>query len=219
MPKEKIPVYCVPGLAADVSIFEFIKLPEEFELYTIPWKMPLKEESLTEYAARFSKEVKHTNAVLIGVSFGGIMVQEMSTFLNLRKLIVISSVKSRLEYPLRLQIMKKTKAYKLIPTTLIGKMKYLEQVVYGDVAKKIAQAYQKYLTVTNKEYLDWSIEKILEWKQEEASKNVIHIHGELDQVFPLKNIKNCIVVPKANHAMILRRSRWFNENLPKLILD
>lgn len=218
MSKEKIHVYCVPGLAADVNIFEFIQFPEEFVKHTIAWKMPLEEESLKGYAKRMAAEVKNDNAVLIGVSFGGIMVQEMSAFLNLKKLIIISSVKSKNELPVRLQVIKTTKLYKLIPTALIGKIKQWEQLVYGDTAKKIAQAYQKYLTVTDKKYLDWAIENVLEWKCEKPIKGVIHIHGELDQVFPIENIKDCIIVPKANHAMILRRSKWFNEHLPKLIL-
>jgi len=219
MSVEKIPVYCVPGLAAGVNIFEFIKFTEAFEMHTISWKMPKKNEPLKDFSKRMAIEVKHDNAVLIGVSFGGIVAQEMSAFLNLRKLIIISSVKSKLEMPVRLQVLKSTKLYKLIPTTLIGKIKRWEQLVYGDVAKKIAVAYQKYLTVTDKDYLDWAIENVLEWNQEIPLKNVIHLHGDNDQVFPIDNIKNCIIVPNANHAMILRRSKWFNEHLPKLILD
>jgi len=218
MLKEKIHVYCMPGLAADVNIFEFIKLPDEFVIHTISWKMPVKNEPLVDYAKRMSKEVEVDNAILIGVSFGGILVQEMNAFLNLKKLIIISSVKSKHELPLRLQVIKTTKLYKLIPTGLIGKVKRWEQLFYGDMSKKIAQVYQKYLTVTNKDYLDWAIENVLEWKREKPIVGVIHIHGELDQVFPIENIKDCIVVPKANHAMILRRSKWFNEHLPKLIL-
>lgn len=219
MPKEVIHVYCVPGLAADVNIFEFIRLPEEFVLHMIPWKMPFKNEPLKDFAKRMAVEVKHENVVLIGVSFGGIVVQEMKSLLNLKKLIIISSVKSKNEFPLRLHLMKATKVYKLIPTSLIGKIKRWEQLVYGDVSKKIAQAYQKYLTVTDKDYLDWAIENVLRWKQEIPDPDVIHIHGEKDQVFPSKNIKDCIIVPKANHAMILRRSKWFNEHLPKIILE
>lgn len=218
MEKEKIPVYCIPGLAADINIFEFINLPDIFEVHKLPWKMPLKNEPLSDFAKRMAAEVTHKNPVLIGVSFGGIMVQEMSAFINCRKVIIISSVKSKHEMPVRLHLLRTSKLYKLIPTSLIGQVKRWEQLVYGDVAKKIAKAYQKYLTVTDKEYLDWAIENVLEWKQEEPIPNVIHIHGEQDQVFPIKNIIDPIIVPKANHAMILRRSKWFNEHLPKFIV-
>lgn len=219
MAREKIPVYCIPGLAADINIFEFINLPDTFELYKLPWKMPFKNEALADFAKRMAAEVVHENAVLIGVSFGGIMAQEMSAFLSCRKVIIISSVKTKHEMPLRLQLLRSSKLYKLIPTSFIGQIKRWEQLVYGDVAKKIAKAYQKYLTVTSKDYLDWAIENVLEWQQEKAIPGVIHIHGAEDQVFPIKNIVNPILVPKGNHAMILRRSKWFNEHLPKLIIE
>ena len=40
MNKEIIHVYCVPGMAASVSIFEFIQLPEHYKIHTIPWEIP-----------------------------------------------------------------------------------------------------------------------------------------------------------------------------------
>ena len=95
MTKEKIHVYCFPGMAADVSIFEFLKLPEHYQIHTIPWEIPYKAETLQEYAKRLSSQIKEPNPVLLGVSFGGLVVQEMSRFLELRKLIVVSSVKSK----------------------------------------------------------------------------------------------------------------------------
>ena len=37
-------------------------------------------------------------------------------------------------------------------------------------------------------------------------------------LFPKKNIKVFINVKGGTHLMILNRYRWFNDNLPKLIL-
>ena len=65
----------------------------------LEWELPLDNESLSEYAQRISKKVTHKNPVLIGVSFGGILVQEMAKFLEVSKVIIISSVKSNLEFP------------------------------------------------------------------------------------------------------------------------
>ena len=81
----KIPVYFMPGLAASPAIFENIKLPEdEFEMFFLEWMIPLPEETLEQYAKRMSENVKHEGVVLVGVSFGGILVQEMKQFLNVR---------------------------------------------------------------------------------------------------------------------------------------
>ena len=76
-----------------------------------------------------------------------------------------------------------------------------------------------FLTVRDKKYLDWSIEKIILWDRKKADPNVIHIHGDADEVFPIKYIKNCIVVKGGTHIMILSKYKWINVNLPKIIID
>ncbi len=120
MSKELIHVYLMPGMAANPTIFEHIKLPEDqFEIHWLDWIIPLKDESLTDYAKRMTKQIKHDNIVLLGVSFGGILVQEMAKFVKVRKLFVVSSVISKNQLPKRFKIARKTKAYKLLPTQLI----------------------------------------------------------------------------------------------------
>ena len=121
MNQELIHVYFMPGMAANPSIFENIKLPENiFKTHWLEWEIPLDNESLLNYALRMSKKVTHQKSVLIGVSFGGILVQEMSKFLDLKKLIIISSVKCKKELPWRMKIAKFTKAYKMIPKNLFN---------------------------------------------------------------------------------------------------
>lgn len=209
----------MPGLAASSLIFEKIKLPEDtFEIYLLDWQVPKDKETLTAYAKRMATNVKHENAVLIGVSFGGVLVQEMAQFLNLRKLIIISSVKTNLELPLRMKIAKSTKAYKLVPTSLFQNVEILSKFSFGTVIKQRLKLYEKYLSMREKTYLDWAIEQMILWDRTEADKAVIHIHGDADDIFPIKNIKNCIVVKGGTHIMILSKFKWFNENLPNIIL-
>ncbi len=213
-------VYFVPGLAADVSIFEYIRLPEDkFVTKTLSWKIPFREESIEDYAKRMCDDIAHKTCVLVGVSFGGIIVQEMSKYLEVEKLIIVSSVKNKFELPKRMKLARKTKAYKLLPTSLVSKIDDWEKLAFGDFAKKRAAMYQKYLSVSDKVYLDWAIEKMVCWDQEETIKGLIHIHGDKDVVFPIANIENCITVDKGTHVMIVNRARWFNKHLPEIIND
>ncbi|WP_300570150.1 alpha/beta hydrolase [Flavobacterium sp.] len=216
----KIHVYFMPGMAASSSIFERIKLPENvFEIHLLEWVLPEKNESLQHYAKRMAENVKHENAVLIGVSFGGILVQEMAQFLTLHKLIIISSVKSNKELPLRMKIAKSTKAYKLIPTSLLQNVENLVKYTFGrKIIQQRLKLYETFLSMRDKEYLDWAIEQIINWERVVVDENVIHIHGDADEVFPLKNIKNCFEIKGGTHIMILNRFRWFNNNLPEIIL-
>lgn len=211
----------MPGLAAGPSIFENIKLPEEqFEMYFLEWFLPIENESIESYALRMTQKITHNNPVLIGVSFGGVLVQEMAKIIKTDKVIIISSVKTNKEFPSRFKIARNTKAYKLIPTQLLADIEKLVKYAFGDniVAKRL-KLYEKYLSVRDKHYLDWAVETILCWNQKEINEAVIHIHGDADEVFPIKHIRKCIVVKGGTHIMILNKFKWMNENLPKLILN
>ena len=138
-----IHVYLMPGMAANPSIFEFIKLPQDtFEIHWLEWMIPIKNESLQDYALRMSAKVEHENAVLLGVSFGGVLVQEMSKFLNLKKLIVVSSIKSKYELPKRMKLAKYTKAYKLLPTGLVRNTELLAKYAFGESVSKRLDLYK-----------------------------------------------------------------------------
>lgn len=216
----KIPVYFMPGLAACPSIFEKILLPiEDFEMFLLEWEIPEDNETLVAYAKRISKKVVHQNAVLIGVSFGGILVQEMASFLNIRKIIIISSVKNNLEFPLKMKMAKSTKAYKLIPTSLLVNVESLAKFSFGDLISQRIKLYEKYLSMRDKRYLDWALEQIVCWDRIKTDPKVIHIHGDSDDVFPLKHIENAIVIKGGTHIMILNKFKWLNENLPKIIVN
>ncbi len=217
----KIHVYFMPGMAASSSIFERIHLPTEtFEMHLLEWVLPNKNESLKVYAKRMAKNIKHENVILIGVSFGGILVQEMKPFVNTKKVIIISSIKSNAELSRQMKVAKSTKAYKLIPTKLLENIEFLAKFTFGSsILKQKMKLYEKFLSVRDKVYLDWAIEQIINWNRTEIDNEVIHIHGDADEVFPIKNIKNCISVKGGTHIMIITKYRWFNENLPKIMLD
>ena len=210
----------MPGLAASSLIFERIVLPEAvFEIVLLEWEIPLDKETLPEYAKRITQKIQHPNPVLIGVSFGGILVQEMARFIDARKVIIISSVKSNLEFPRRMKVAKTTKAYKLIPTNLLANVESLSKFSFGSKINQRLKLYEKFLRFRDKRYLDWAVEQVILWKRTVADENVIHIHGDDDDVFPIKNIRNCIVVKGGTHVMIISKYKWFNENLPKIILE
>lgn len=218
MNKTKISVYFMPGLAASSLIFERIDLPQElFEVHFLDWELPVGEESLAEYAKRMSEKITAPNPVLIGVSFGGILVQEMAAFLNPQKVIIISSVKSNLEFPRRMKIAKTTKAYKLIPTSIFSNIEKLSAFSFGKSIAQRLKLYKRYLSVRDVQYLDWAIERIVLWDRILVDKTVVHIHGDADEVFPMEYISECIVVKGGTHVMILSKYKWLNENLPAII--
>lgn len=202
-------------MAAGSEIFRNIKLPENYEIHILDWLIPGKEETIEDYAKRMALTVKEKDAILIGVSFGGVVVQEMNNFLKLKKLIIISSVKTRNELPRRMKIASLTKAYKLIPTSLVLSAEDLTRFSIGPKSKKRLALYQQYLHVRDKQYLDWALEKMVTWNKKERIKNLIHIHGEKDMVFPIKYIDGCRVIEGGTHIMILNKG----SEISKMLLE
>lgn len=220
MNQEIIQVYLMPGMAANPSIFEYIELPKnQFQVHWMHWIIPKLNEPIEQYAKRMTEQIQHNNPVLLGVSFGGIMVQEMSKHIKVRKLIIVSSVKTKYELPIRMRIARITKAYKLVPTRLAKNVEALAKYSFGRTVTRRIELYKKYLSVNDKRYLDWALEQLICWKQMESISNLIHIHGENDMVFPIKYVRNCFPVKGGTHIMIINKYRWFNQNLPKLILS
>ena len=211
-------LYFFPGLGASSKIFEHISLPKEkFEIHLLDWKIPTSvDESLQEYAARMCEEIHHQNPILIGVSFGGILVQEMAKIIATEKVIVISSIKSHHELPTRLRVIRDTKAYKLFPAKIVKNIEDYTQYFLGDFLKKRAELYKMYLSVRDETYMQWAIYNVLHWKQEKPAENLVHIHGLEDNVFPIKYIQNFIPVTKGTHVMILMKAKTISSEIERL---
>lgn len=210
----------MPGMAANPSIFDGLKLPvNTFEIHRLEWFTPEKGMSFSQYAIKMCSGVRHKKPVLLGVSFGGMLVQEMAKHLETRKLIVVSCVKSHLELPRKMRFAKYTRVHRLLPTGLVNNVELVARYAFGEKATKRLDLYKKYLSVRDRYYMDWAIDNIVNWKQHTPPANLIHIHGEKDAVFPIGNIKDCISVKNGTHTMIIHRAKWFNENLSTIILD
>ncbi len=218
MTNNKTHVYFVPGMAAGAEIFRNITLPEErYTIHILKWLIPEKKESLRAYAKRMASLVKEEGSVLVGVSFGGVVVQEMSQFLKLKNLIIISSVKTMEELPKRIKFARKTFFYKLIPTSLVLSAEDLTKFAIGPKTEKKLKVYQEYLNVRDKQYLDWAIKNMVCWDRKTPVKGVVHIHGNKDIVFPIKQIENCKIIKGGTHIMILNKGKRLSEEILEII--
>ena len=218
MLNEEIHLYCMPGLAANSKIFEFIRLPKPFVIHKLEWIDPLPNESIQSFSKRMCEKIKKKNPILLGVSFGGILVQEMSKIIPCHKVIIISSVKSYKEFPIHIMLGRRSKAYKYFPTQWIDKTEDFIGFVFGPSMRNRMGLYKHYLSFRSKEYLQWALHHFFQWDQKEADPKVIHIHGTHDALIPVFNIKNYIAVKGGTHAMILRKAHLLNEILPEIIL-
>jgi hypothetical protein len=212
-------IYLMPGMASNPMSFKNLKFDTDiFHVHYMEWILPEVSDSLETYCQKLILKIEHQNPILIGVSFGGIIVQEISKCIPVERLIIISSVKTKYEFPWHFRMAQMTGVHKLLPTGLIKNFDLLYRLAYKKSMSKRLDLIKYYLSVNDKIYLDWAIDKMLNWSQVDPIPGIIHIHGTSDKVFPIFCISDCIRVAHATHILILNRHEWLNENLPKLIL-
>lgn len=211
-------VYFVPGMATDYKIFERIRLSKEnYNWQVIEWLPPKRNESLHHYVIRMAKEIKDKEPILVGVSFGGVVVQEMKRMVNPEKTIIISSVKSRKEFPRYMRFSAATKLYKLLTASKLLSVSDLSELGWNSKIKRRLRKMQYYLNVRDAEYLNWAIQNMIEWERQEEDPEIYHIHGTKDEVFPIQYIKRCRKIEGGTHAMILDKTPTVTKELINII--
>ena len=212
-----IHIYCMPGMAASPKIFEFLNFPKPFKIHLLSWIPPFKNEPIKKYAKRMCKSILHEKPVLLGVSFGGVLVQEMAKYISVRNIIIISSIKNKMELPLPMKMAQRTNLHKLLPIQWIKNIDNLVLFAFGKGIKRRLELYQRYLSERDPDYLYWAINSLVHWDQIQTPLNIFHIHGASDTVFPTKNLSEPFIKIKGGHAAIITQANWFNTELPKLL--
>ena len=217
----KIPIYFMPGMGANSKIFERIRFDENmYSFHFLEWLEPFKKESLVDYCKRLIENIHHENPVLIGVSFGGVIVQEIAKLIPVRHVIIISSVKNVSEFPLRMIWARRLKLYHIFPTKYVNQLEdFTKKIVSSKKIKHRIEMYKAYLTMRSSNYLNWAFKQMIEWKNEHPISNIIHVHGDKDHIFPSKHIKDAIILKNATHVLVLMQASWLNKNLPELLKE
>lgn len=209
----------MPGMAANHQIFENIKLNSKLYSFNyLEWLEPKKHETLEDYTKRLCVNITHENPILIGVSFGGIVVQEIAKQIKCEKVIIISSVKDPSEFPPRIKWAKKFKLYYLFPTAHINTLERITKKIVSSkkIQHRIAM-YQKYLSVRSKNYLDWAFKNVILWENKNPIANVYHLHGTSDHIFPSKRIQNAEYLENGTHIMVMINAQWINKKLQEIL--
>lgn len=200
-------VYCLSGLGADRRIFSRISW-EGIEVQYLDWLMPLPAESIQDYAGRMCEQVREEEAVLIGVSFGGMMAIEMAKHKHFGKIILVSSVRNRSELPAWMKLTGRLRLQQLMPPDKLLAFKLaryvepLENFFLGAVSqeeKALANAFRREV---DKQYLRWAIHQVLEWKNDWEPVNLYHIHGDRDRIFPIGKLRPTHVLKGGTHFMV-----------------
>ncbi len=214
-------IYLIPGLGADGRMYmpQLKVLPNAVIL---EHQKPLKGETLVQYAKRLSAQVDTSEPfILIGTSLGGIIAIEMARIIHPDKVILISSVKHRGEMPAWMRAMRHLKLHNLLSGQNF--IRFSNANVKRLITKrdtKVARLLMDMHNSADPEFVQWAINEVVNWKGgEDYRKDVIHIHGTSDRLFPHVNIKDAVYIKGGSHVMGLTQSQDVNKALLKAIED
>lgn len=211
--------YFIPGLAFNEEVLQPI-LNEGLQIETINWIEPLPNESIKSYAARMSESIPISDSVImIGHSFGGVIAQEISQIRKVEKIILISSCKSRRENSLVLKSLSPLKINKIIKKALILKTFPYWSRSYGYTTEDEMSVFESMIKKNTDTYLEWALKAISLWDRTfKINTPIVHIHGDIDRTFPLKNIENVThIIKGGNHFMIYKKSKEIAQILKKYL--
>lgn len=199
--------YIFSGLGADERVFDQIDFGD-FSPVFIPWEPVEPDQSFESYVKRLSTRIKADNPILIGISFGGIVAQEMSVLLNNRPVLIISSVRTRSELPLLMRFFGKSGLHKLIPIKQVLKNTSINHWLFGTKTASEKKLLDQILADSDPVFTKWAIRQITNWtRTEPVPAKVLHIHGDADRIFNIQNVRPDYIIPGGTHFMTVSQHK------------
>lgn len=213
-------VYFVSGMCNSCSVFDGLKLPDGYEKVYIEWLIPQEDETLDSYVHRMAKNIDVSEPfVLVGYSFGGVIIQEMNAFLTPKKNIIISSMKSEKEIPQLFKFAKQVNFTQHIPKSIFGATDFMTTVFSRYIYDLPKDRIRRLMAITDPVYVRWSVDKITSWVPRVKCENLYHIHGTEDQIFPFRQIENVYGVVGGDHLMVMDKAEEISGLLDHFILE
>lgn len=204
---EKIALYIISGLATDERVFKNIHFPEFVEVHFIAWKKPLRKETLDAYVDRLIKEIDQSKPfVLLGLSFGGVIAQEMAKKIDPLETVIISSITSAKEIPWYFRLVGKLKLNRIFPFGFFKFPNFFINWIFGAKTRDDKKLLAGILRDADTSLIRWSVEQLLSWRSENKPESIFRIHGTNDKLLPLKNKNADAIINGGGHLMVYNKA-------------
>jgi len=199
-------VYALSGLGADERLFDKIELDAPAELIPLPWISPGKSQTIADYAARMVDHYKpEPGSVLMGVSFGGMIIQEMAHLMDVKELVLISTMTSRKDLPLAMKTAAAARIHPILKKDFLSGLAWLGDK-FTSKSKEGRDLFYQMIQDSDPDVLSFGARAILDWIPPGIEVPILRIHGDRDRVFPLKKDWNAKVIEGGNHFMIFDKA-------------
>ncbi|WP_448699409.1 hypothetical protein ACFGVR_20640 [Mucilaginibacter sp. AW1-3] len=203
-------VFLIAGMGADVRLFKNLDL-SGFETVDVAFIDPDPKDTIASYAQKLIAKyhiTPHSN--IIGVSFGGMLAVEVARQVEIKNVIIISSIKSINEAPSYYKVFRVLPVYKLITGKLMLSVGKLLKPFFSKKMGGESHLFDSMLRNTSPGFLKWSMGAALHWDGQTTPLPVHHLIGDADLIFDYRRITNPIVIPGGDHMMVFTRAKDLN---------
>jgi len=211
-------VYFISGLGADSRSFGFLDL-SFCDPHFISWVSPSRNETLESYADKLFESVNDEKAVIVGLSFGGMLATEIAKKHPETKVIIIASAKTRFEIPRYLRFWRHLPIYNFHSNKLKNYTGGFVLSILGTKGAEQRKVQQQIMRDSDPVFTRWAIHAILNWKNTVIPENVIHIHGTADKLLPHRFVKANYIISYGEHVMIMDKAEEVSALLKQLITN
>lgn len=207
-------IYCISGLGADERIFKNLVIPNT-ELVHLKWLPFDKDETMTTYAQKMASQIVDAYPILLGLSFGGMLVAEISKLHPIKKGFLVSSAQSPEELPELSSFILFMLQTSLVPYSLFKIPNRVLFEKFGAETSEEQQLLTAILKDTDSKNLGAAFKLIINWKSNLLPKALVQIHGTHDNIILPNNIHPDYWIDKGTHMMVWNRSHEITTILSK----
>lgn len=209
-------VYLFSGLGADERVFHYLDL-SGYETTFIRWLRPIKGETLEQYAKRLTQQITAPRPVLVGLSFGGMVATEVARLIEVEKVILIASAKTREEIPPYYRLAGQLRLHKLLPARLLKQPNGFSNWFFGANSQEDKAMLAAILRDTDSHFLKWAIDQIVNWTNRTPHPSTKHIHGTNDWILPFRYVVCDVEIKGGGHFMTVNKVQELTQAIRKLL--
>lgn len=207
-------IYFISGLVADERVYSRLKL--NFEYTFIPWIEHIPKESLSSYAKRMAEVITEDEVIIVGLSFGGIIAQEIAAQQKVKQLILLSSVSAKLQLPVYFRFAGLVHLPEWVPPFIFAQSNPVANWLFSINQSDETQLLNDFIKQSTPAYIAWALQRIFTWNPPSHGSPTIHLHGLKDRVFPSNLIKEFMPL-KGGHFSVYTRAIEASKLLNQLI--
>ncbi|HQW94029.1 MAG TPA: alpha/beta hydrolase, partial [Ferruginibacter sp.] len=142
----------------------------------------------------------------MGLSFGGMLCTEIAKQIPVKKIIIISSIKSSSEIPFWMKTAARLRLNKIVPLKSTKLTQPIQNMMLGVETAEEKTLVASLRSEVDLPYTNWAVNQAINWKNDWQHPHLYHIHGDNDHMFPIKNIRPDFTIKNGGHFMIMNKA-------------